>query len=1577
MNIYKHSLLSVKKSKKTTKIDKLKYDGITQTCVKYGPPDADITSLPPKIVPREQFDQARNLKQIFEGPDKEVPVRKDDYQDEDRKLSAKKNMIATGVRTPEIDGFNCLGMPEIKRRDLSEAQIDVKTDSVKDNIMQLKTEKSKSNQVEVNDKNSDNVTTGNKNADEEVYRKINESSSGIKKSSLPSSLLRKKLQMHKENLINQNRSSNSTVSDCADAGFEGSSSTSAGIKKIARDKELDSDNESVSEILDKINAQYPKPVLNSEKEILVVEDLKNHVNPFKNVDPHVSVFVDKLVSPILMVHSKTNKRFEPSFKIRDVNFNSHIQIILKNMNVTQPMTLQTMSWFSILRGYSTILIGPKGSGKTMGYLPAICNLIGDNDCVIPRTGPVCIVVCATAVSVSAVERLAKLFLNKHKVFACYTGMDELELTTSLLNGCDLLIITPSLLARLLQSTEFGVDLSRLTTFVLDDCERLAEVYGMEIKFYLIKIKEMLRNRIVKELKVQYILVSRVWSDFMELLAKKATDTVVCISAFQECVLYSKASTTVSFLPKHKKIESVLEFIKQTDKNKRTVIVCRSDDEVEQLEKALTRARYTVFACNTTMIVQELYNICISWNEHKETLSNLIMVCCDDNLSHMNITDAHYLVQYSLPNLFSKFCKRFSVLNDNYRSIFKEDNESVKIKMLLEEDNTEELPKILNFIKRCTNDVPEVLKKISSSVVSKKELAKTHKMVPVCNNLLALGECPDFWNCQERHVLSKEHDKPKDWVPVTGVITFKIIHYHNAVSYSARLLTQVKGADITKYPQNYNMLSMKISMYFSIESNRKLHGIPEVGDICAVCVRQNFFLRCQVVKILNHYQNEKPNYVLVKKIDEGILERTRDIYLYHLPDEMKAPETYVVEVRLANIQPKDKDITFSALAMEQLQMITETDSDLYLRGHVILTIGNCILVDRLETCKTLSVTDQTIIRHDFRQELADHSIDNPEHVVRLKKICKDSDLEIAHDEEIKEVLKPVKKIVKPQWAHLERDDLSLIYFASALDPGTFFVRLVKFEDSCNHLIKEIEKYTEFNPKPITDVAVGDIVLAKFPGASHERAKIVDVMKNKVKCFFVDQGDWMEVPLQDLAPIPEKFIVQLPFQAIECRLYGVKPVGEEWTEFSTTWLSNHFEDDCGDLKQLYAQYFAKEKALNTEGNKYAIVVLDTNLDQEVNINKMLVDVNLADPNHEEWERIDDLVSKNNRHPKSTDSQEENDISDDEKSWEKVRTNTTTPEIVSQCKIPFNDLFPKKPLRSVTLDYDTDSSEEKWQINNIEDFIGMLKSPRQNLDKNPKENLLAIKNTSPSRFSESEDAKPGIENNEENNDSSDASSSILEKIRFSKTVTEVDDLSDTGIKNRKISNTFHIVSSDAMILDSDDVTTPDNTDGSVTSAAEHQNLPVKDQTKTNEHELPKPKLCWRQNDEFVIIKILLIGVEKYNIEMKERCIKFNTINHDTQYGFDLELYGVIDTKKSSHENKGQYILVKLRKVLSRNWLTLIRNGNQKWIVYDVDSINTSDEEESVEMITEDMIKNFCKPESESEDEDFIDDANFTYTR
>ncbi|XP_052757078.1 putative ATP-dependent RNA helicase TDRD12 isoform X1 [Galleria mellonella] len=1521
-----NKISNMKKTKNANKNSKYKvpeYDMNMEQCVAYGPPGLNPQKLPLKIVP---------------------------------KTSNEVNIVKTLENNEEIegnydihDGLDSAVNVEITNKD----QLTLIN---KDHDEQLETSSAADVKVEGN-------------VDEKDAKSFSEESNIEPSKSVRSKILLKKLRLYK------GRISIDSLSLSSDIGKDSSSVTEEDSTKGNGKVTPDSDEESIQNLVDKLALEYGDDKKNSScnstnelKQPIVTNQqnvvLNNNVNPFKNVDPNIpvlSVFVEKLVMPVLMVHSKTNKRIQPRLNLRDVCFNNHIHAVLKNMSVEKPMMLQTVSWYAILRGYSLFMISSLGSGKTLGYVPAICRLVSDSRAnTSDSVGPSCIIVCATAKSVSEVEKLCRMFLGiEERVVSCYAGMDELYITSSLLNGCDLFICTPSALVRLLQMTDFGLDLSRLSTFVLEDAERLLEVYLNEVKFFLIKIKEMLKNRANKEMKVQFVVASRIWCDFMESLAKKAPHSVVCIGSFQECVLYSKASTTVNFVKKENKVKTVLEFLEQIVNSKKTVIVCRSNDEVELLEKNLKKHGKIVFGCDNTMTVHDLYDLSKQWNDYEEPLLGPILVCCDGNLTHLNVSDAHYLVHYSLPEMFSMFCKRFSVLNDNYPSIFKTENKNIKIKILLDDSNVEQLPKILNFIKRCTNDVPTFLDEICAKVIEEKDIVKAKKFLPVCDSLLALGECPDFWNCIERHAIFKEYDEPKDWMPKTGIITFKILHVQTAVAYSARLLSNVTKNNTTKYPQTYSTLSLKMGMYYSKESNRQLHGIPKVGDLSAVSIKLNFFARCQVVKILNYYKNGNPNYVLIKLIDEEKLERSRDIYLYYLPEDLRGIETHVVQVRLANVKPKDKDVTFSDLSKEQLKKITEKQEH-YMRGTVTLAIGNCVFVDTLEACQDLTSLNETVVTDNFKKTLLDvHAIPNPDHIPKLETLCAAGGLDRKLEEPVAEIVSPLKERPPPRWAHLDTDEMSSVLFGSAENPATFFVRLVKFEDCINLLLKDIEKYVVENPEPVTEVTKGDIVLAKFPDDStYERARIEEVYNNnRVKSFFVDQGDWRDVPMNELITIPEKFITKLPFQAIECRLIGVKPAGDDWTEFGTNWFcDNCFEDNNGHIKQLYIKYFTKESPQFTGGHKYGVVLIDTNGDDDVLINQLMIDVNLAKENEDELKYFDELK-------KSADFKKDSQSITSEDDWEKI----TIPDVKETSKVPLEDFFPKKPIRSVHLVQDSDEDSDQWDINMSSDFASLFKQNDTHKQIKEAEDNVVVNLEKEKEMSEPPKSK-ALETIEipKNCDTQVACKNVLKSIKQNtksqNDKSEIQELDSDDFSSTK----------DSQVSDIAD-TTLFNTDTEILSDTSKRPLIIEIDN------LRKPKVVWRQNNMIVIIKIQLIGVENYDLEIGKRFMKFFAINDDTKYGFEFELYGVVNDKNYSHSNKGQYILIHLTKVMKKTWLTLTRDGGiKKWIVYDVDSIDTSsDEEEPEDDTTANVIKNIHNQGDTDSDDDLLDDINFKYGR
>ncbi|XP_013187040.1 putative ATP-dependent RNA helicase TDRD12 [Amyelois transitella] len=1546
-------LQKVKRKNKSPKVPA--YDINCEKRVAYGPPGLDQFKLPLKIVPLVTQDDVVKLEDKVSENLEEAPQRRDAFDGLDSEVNIK------------ITNQDILKKIHDETLDKVEEQSSVKSD-----------------------KGVNKITNDNKSHTD---------SSSKPQKTLRSIILQRKLKLYKE----KSKMSDDSLSS---SDFAKDSSTSVEEKDVTNESDDD-----IEDVLQKLNLEYTKNLTSKEEvkkddtEEANQGEVKTNANPFKNLDATISVFVDKLVTPVLMVHTKMNKRIQPCMELRDVNFNTNIHVALANMSVKHPMMIQSVSWFTILRGYSLFMVSPLNSGKTLGYLPAVCRLVTDyRTDTVDNVGPSCIIVCATAKAASEVEKLSKIFLGlKERVLTCYTGMDELHITTALLNGCDLLICTPSILVRLMQVADFGVDLRRLATFVLDDCERLSEVYINEVKFFLIKIKEMLKTRANKELRVQIVAASRIWCDFMGPLAKKAPNSVVCIGAFQECVLYSKANTKVTFVKKENKINAVLEFLKLIDGSKRTVIVCRDDKEVETLEKCLVQQKKVVFACNNTMTVQDLYNYSKNWEEYQEPLLGPILVCCDGNLTHLNVTNAHYLIHFSLPQMFSMFCKRFAVLNDNYPSIFKTDDENVKIQVLLEESNVEQLPKILNFIKRCTNEVPQFLDDVCSKVLAEKDGSKAKNMVPVCDNLLAMGDCPDFWNCQERHAVMKEYDEPKEWMPKNGVVTFKILHYHTAVLYSVRLLSNVVNGKTVKYPQTYSTLSLKMGMYYSKESNKKLHGVPKVGDVCAVSVKLNFFARCQVMKILSHYKNGNPNYVLIKLIDEEKFERCSDVYLYYLPDELRNIETHIVRVRLANVMPKDKDVTFSDLALNQLKRVTDKQ-DLYLRGKVSLAIGNCVLVDTLEACQDLTSLNETVVSEDFRKILLDaHAIPNPEHVPKLEKLCHEGQIVLDIEKQLVETPKPVKNQLKPDWAHLDNSDMQSVYFTTAESPDAFFVRLVKFDSCMNILLKDIEKHVTDNSDPVAEIMKGDYVLAKFPDDNvYERARIDEIYdENKVKCFFVDQGDWRDILRNDIIEIPEKFLIQMPCQAIECRLAGVSPAGESWTEFGTNWFNDTcFEDNEGNIKQLYIKYFTKGIATHTDGHKYGVVLIDTNGDQDIVINQLMIEKNLAQENPEEVKYFQEF---NANKPETADCiVNEPETSDsfknkDEEEWEKISNNEIEKEETQESelgevddeipKISLDSVFARKPIRSMPLVQDDDDID-RWDINITEELLSMFRFSQHTSETYQHTNEHVNNETEPNCQPIN---LPAIKSSAETILDSDFKSMILKSFAEEKKVAEesttsnveeVEKKRELESENNKIENkkseeivncpkaaekTKSVANASknnkiVEILDSDDISSSES------------NISAKIKEMEQVDELRKPKVVWRQRNDAVIIKIQLIGVESYDLEINDRTLRFETNVNNTKYSFNLDLYGVIDNKSYYHSNKGLYILINLKKVLNKRWLTLTKDGGlKKWIAYDVDAIDTSSDEEAVDKETiKNVVKNMQQSDSDSDD-DFVDDSRF----
>ncbi|XP_054282979.1 tudor domain-containing protein 1-like isoform X2 [Macrosteles quadrilineatus] len=224
-----------------------------------------------------------------------------------------------------------------------------------------------------------------------------------------------------------------------------------------------------------------------------------------------------------------------------------------------------------------------------------------------------------------------------------------------------------------------------------------------------------------------------------------------------------------------------------------------------------------------------------------------------------------------------------------------------------------------------------------------------------------------------------------------------------------------------------------------------------------------------------------------------------------------------------------------------------------------------------------------------------------------------------------VLKRVEQ-PSPQWAWLPMDEVEDVHVIVVEGPEAIFLRLSKFYDNLERLMKEIQKHASIQKQPSNChmmLEEGDCCLGK-PSESEEWNRALvrgKPTEDTVELFFVDFGDTEVVPWSHVLPIPDKFITQLPFQIIECFLFGVKflyqdPDDQEWEDevINMIYDITQTDDEVPVAKRLSVKAsFGEEKGLYTDGRRYSVVLADCSV-EPLNpsfINSIMASSNYAVP------------------------------------------------------------------------------------------------------------------------------------------------------------------------------------------------------------------------------------------------------------------------------------------------------------------------------------------------------------------------------
>ncbi|XP_060522756.1 tudor and KH domain-containing protein homolog isoform X2 [Cylas formicarius] len=131
----------------------------------------------------------------------------------------------------------------------------------------------------------------------------------------------------------------------------------------------------------------------------------------------------------------------------------------------------------------------------------------------------------------------------------------------------------------------------------------------------------------------------------------------------------------------------------------------------------------------------------------------------------------------------------------------------------------------------------------------------------------------------------------------------------------------------------------------------------------------------------------------------------------------------------------------------------------------------------------------------------------------------------------------------------------VYVSAMEDPSRFWLQIVG--PKATKLDCLVEEMTEYynnvdnrSQHSLDDINKGDLVAAVFQYDSKwYRAEILDVKykgeEKMAELYYVDYGDTDNVPCKDLFELRTDFL-RLHFQAIECYLARIEPVGESWSE-----------------------------------------------------------------------------------------------------------------------------------------------------------------------------------------------------------------------------------------------------------------------------------------------------------------------------------------------------------------------------------------------------------------------------------------------
>ena len=370
---------------------------------------------------------------------------------------------------------------------------------------------------------------------------------------------------------------------------------------------------------------------------------------------------------------------------------------------------QAHSWNEIIDGRSVTIVNSRNSGKTMTFLPSLLSLLSnksDTDEDISQ-GPIAIIITSSSREVETLYYLCKQLLpNKDvkivKAFGIWNFKDK---CIELLNGCDLLITTPSCFTRFTKCDAIKMfDRNRIKHLVLENLDLMYEKFKMDL---VVILKLCTNGTELPQDNPQIIITATCWQNYLHFFSKFATNPIIVIDPYIEAALFAQSRFTVSRKSLKEKDQHILNNLEQFEwRMYKTAVVFSAQHEIDNFQ-ALLRNRSLAYEILDGSTIE--YDIEI-WSRLKKGKMTILLIL-DSILTRANIECIQILIHYSLPETWSAFSRRFA-LSVNYYKFYKDlplknkENQPRAI-INLDENNVNEIPRIINFLsdRRLVQQIP--------------------------------------------------------------------------------------------------------------------------------------------------------------------------------------------------------------------------------------------------------------------------------------------------------------------------------------------------------------------------------------------------------------------------------------------------------------------------------------------------------------------------------------------------------------------------------------------------------------------------------------------------------------------------------------------------------------------------------------------------------------------------------------------------------------------------------------------------------------------------------------------------------